>query len=90
MSSRNWARGVDKLKKSEESEAGNAASRKSSRAGVSARTARIFGALGSHLLPVDSVVARERVRDRRCKPGQLSPRDPLELTRPAPQAPLSR
>lgn len=73
MSSRNWARGVDKLKKSEESEAGNAASWKRPRAGgVSARTARIFGALGSHLPPVDSAAARERVRDRRCKPARLS------------------
>lgn len=43
MSSRNWASGVEKLEKSEELEAGKAASWKSSLAG-----ARILGAPGSH------------------------------------------
>lgn len=46
MSSRNWASGVEKVEKSEESEAGKSASRKSSLAG-----ARILGALGSHVHP---------------------------------------
>lgn len=47
ISSRNWASGVEKLEKSEESEAGKAASRKSSLAG-----ARISGTPGAHLQPV--------------------------------------
>lgn len=47
ISSRNWASGVEKLEKSEESEAGKAASRKSSLAG-----ARILGTPGAHLQPV--------------------------------------
>ena len=46
ISSRNWASGVEKLEKSEESEAGKAASRKSSLAG-----ARILGTPGAHLQP---------------------------------------
>lgn len=44
MSSRNWASGVEKLEKSEELEAGKAASWKSSLAG-----ARILGDPGSHV-----------------------------------------
>lgn len=46
MSSRNWASGVEKLEKSEESDAGKAGSRKSSLAG-----ARILGVPGSHMQP---------------------------------------
>lgn len=55
MSSRNWASGVEKLEKSEESEAGKAASRNSSLAG-----ARILGALGSHVQPTPGGRARPR------------------------------
>lgn len=54
MSSRNWASGVDKSQKSEESAAGKAASRNSSLAGVAPRPARILGSAGSHLQPVAS------------------------------------
>lgn len=55
MSSRNWTSGVEKLEKSEESEAGKAASWKSSLAG-----ARILGAPGSHVQPEPRRKARRR------------------------------
>lgn len=57
ISSRNWASGVEKLEKSEESEAGKAASRKSSLAG-----ARILGTPGAHLQPATRCRAQQSGR----------------------------